>query len=236
MRSATSGQPSPPVGRPVNLAQHIITSPAASLTGAVGGINEIVASASNSNQIWKVHKLNIRSASHKPQPQCQLVYIYHVCNYGCQLVAFGMHSIYLQHPVLFQAGLQVVYRLVQNCVTLSQWFSHKTAAFYTEECTSPSHFHNFKVKEVVRTGYWRPMASLAMPFSKLVRMHTNQLEKIQLSFKIADLTNGCVHEDRESLFHPLLIWCLNRAWSVVLQPILHTSTEEACEDRLAGLW
>ena len=53
IRSATSGQPSPPVGRSVNQAQHIITSPAASLMGAVGGINEIVASVSNSNQIWK---------------------------------------------------------------------------------------------------------------------------------------------------------------------------------------
>jgi len=53
IRSATSGQPSPPVGRPVNLAQHISTSPAASLMGAVGGINEIAASARNSNQIWK---------------------------------------------------------------------------------------------------------------------------------------------------------------------------------------
>jgi len=50
MRSATSGQPSPPVGRPVNLAQHISTSPAASLMGTVGGINEIVASASNSKK------------------------------------------------------------------------------------------------------------------------------------------------------------------------------------------
>ena len=29
-------------------------------------------------------------------------------------------------------------RLVQNCVTLSQWFSHKRAAIYTEQCTSPS--------------------------------------------------------------------------------------------------
>ena len=31
-------------------------------------------------------------------------------------------------------------RLLQNCVTLSWWFSHKTAAFYTEQCTSPSLF------------------------------------------------------------------------------------------------
>jgi len=25
-------------------------------------------------------------------------------------------------------------------------------------------------------------------------------------------------------------------WSMILQPILHTSTEEACEDRFAVLW
>jgi len=30
-------------------------------------------------------------------------------------------------------------------LTLSQWFLHKTAAFYTEQCTSPSLLHNFEV-------------------------------------------------------------------------------------------
>ena len=34
--------------------------------------------------------------------------------------------------------------LVQNCMTLSQSFSHKTAAFYTEQCTSPLLSHNFE--------------------------------------------------------------------------------------------
>ena len=29
-------------------------------------------------------------------------------------------------------------RLAQNCMTLLWWFSHKTAAFYTEQCISPS--------------------------------------------------------------------------------------------------
>ena len=62
MRVATSGQPSPPPGRSVNLAQHICTSPAPSLIGAVGDINEIVASARNSNQIWKRYMV--------PQTQC----------------------------------------------------------------------------------------------------------------------------------------------------------------------
>jgi len=36
-------------------------------------------------------------------------------------------------------------RLVQNCMTLSRWFSHKITAFYTEQCTSPSLFLNFQV-------------------------------------------------------------------------------------------
>ena len=29
---------------------------------------------------------------------------------------------------------------------------------------------------------------------------------------------SCVHEDRESLCHPLLTWCSNRAWSTILHP------------------
>jgi len=35
--------------------------------------------------------------------------------------------------------------LVHNYVTLSQWFSHKTASIYIEQCTSLSLFHNFEV-------------------------------------------------------------------------------------------
>jgi len=35
--------------------------------------------------------------------------------------------------------------LVQICVTHSRWFSHKTAAFFSEQCTSPSLFSRFEV-------------------------------------------------------------------------------------------
>ena len=35
--------------------------------------------------------------------------------------------------------------LIQHCMTFSPWFSHKTAAFYTERYTSPSLFHIFEV-------------------------------------------------------------------------------------------
>ena len=57
--------------------------------------------------------------------------------------------------------LLLVLGLVQNCMTLSRWFSHKTAAFYAEQCTSPSLFHNlFKSHEVVQTDHWTTIGSL----------------------------------------------------------------------------
>ena len=47
LRVAMRGHPNPPMGRPVNWAQHICTSPASSFTGAIGAISETIASASN---------------------------------------------------------------------------------------------------------------------------------------------------------------------------------------------
>ena len=35
--------------------------------------------------------------------------------------------------------------LAQRSLNLSRWFLHETAAFYTEQCTSPSLFRNFQV-------------------------------------------------------------------------------------------
>ena len=35
--------------------------------------------------------------------------------------------------------------LAQYCVNLSRWFTHETAAFSTEQCTTRSPFHNFEV-------------------------------------------------------------------------------------------
>jgi len=54
-------------------------------------------------------------------------------------------------------------------------------------------------------------------------MLTNHLATKQSLFKIAELEIRLCDEDRESLWHPLLSQCLNRAWSITLQPILHTS-------------
>ena len=66
--------------------------------------------------------------------------------------------------------------LVQICVTLSRWFSHKTAAFFTEQCTSPSLFSRF---EVTRGDSNRPLKNYGFLcdaiFSSRVRMRTNHL-------------------------------------------------------------
>ena len=35
--------------------------------------------------------------------------------------------------------------LAQYCVNLSRWFTHETAAFCMEQCTTPSLFHSFEV-------------------------------------------------------------------------------------------
>ena len=43
--------------------------------------------------------------------------------------------------------------LVQKCTTLSQWLLYKTAAFYTEQCTSPSLFTTLKSHEAVQTSH-----------------------------------------------------------------------------------
>jgi len=53
---------------------------------------------------------------------------------------------------------------------------HKTTAFYTEQCTSSSLFHNFeKSQKVLETRHSRTMASFVIPFSSLVHIHTKNL-------------------------------------------------------------
>ena len=66
--------------------------------------------------------------------------------------------------------------LIQICVTLSRWFSHKTAAFFTEQCTSPSLFSGF---EVTRGDSNRSLKNYGFLYdaiySSRVRMRTNHL-------------------------------------------------------------
>ena len=41
--------------------------------------------------------------------------------------------------------------LAQYCVDFSRWFTHETAAFYTEQCTTPSLLHNIEVSQGARS-------------------------------------------------------------------------------------
>jgi len=47
--------------------------------------------------------------------------------------------------------------VAQYCMNLSRWFTHETAAFCREQCTTPSLFHNFEVSLV--TTHSKTMAS-----------------------------------------------------------------------------
>ena len=64
-----------------------------------------------------------------------------------------------------------------------------------------------KSHEVVQTGHWRTMASLATTFSKIVRMRTNHLAMKQLLFKIVELKiRLCAWRQGESLASINMCW------------------------------
>jgi len=42
--------------------------------------------------------------------------------------------------------------IAQYCVNLSWWFTHETASFFTEQCTTPLLFHNFEVSQGTRVA------------------------------------------------------------------------------------
>ena len=88
--------------------------------------------------------------------------------------------------------------LVQSCMTLSRWFSHKTATFFTEQCTSPSLFSRF---EVTRGNLKRSLKNYGFLydaiFSSCVRMHTNHLP-MKCNY-YARLLTWCVGEFEQSL-------------------------------------
>ena len=67
-------------------------------------------------------------------------------------------------------------RLVQMCVTLSQWFLHKTEAFFTEQCINSSLFSRFEVTRGDSNCSLKNYGFLYDAiFSSCVRMRTNRL-------------------------------------------------------------
>ena len=106
----------------------------------------------------------------------------------------------------------------------------QTAAFYTEQCTSPSLFQNF---EVSRGGLNQWLKNYGFIYNALfftcMHAHKSLGNEMYLLLKIADLKIQlmCMETGRAL---SSIVACLR-----ILQPILHTSTEKASEDRLAAL-
>ena len=63
--------------------------------------------------------------------------------------------------------------LAQYCVNLSRWFTHETAAFCTEQCTTPSLFHSFEVSRGTVTSSLKNYSFLGTPFSLFVLAHAH---------------------------------------------------------------
>jgi len=64
--------------------------------------------------------------------------------------------------------------LAQHCVNLSRWFTHETAAFYIEQCTTPSLFHNFEVSQGARSPSLKNYGfQFGTPFSLFVLTHAH---------------------------------------------------------------
>ena len=108
-------------------------------------------------------------------------------------------------------------------VTLSQWFSYKTAAFYTEQCTSPSLFHNFEVSQGSLNHSLNNYGFISDVILKICMHVHKSLSNETIIIQDCWIRNTVVCMKMESLWYLLLIQCLNRACSITLQPILHTS-------------
>jgi len=64
--------------------------------------------------------------------------------------------------------------LVQNCVTFTM-VSSKTAAFYSDQCTSPSLFHNFEVSWGASNWSLNNYSFICNAIFFIVHMRTNHL-------------------------------------------------------------
>ena len=117
--------------------------------------------------------------------------------------------------------------LLQIHMTLSQWFLHKAAAFSTEQCTSPSLSYRFEVSWGGLNHSLKNYGFLCNSIFFFTCMHAHK------SLSKVIITQDCWIRNTVSVQGVIEE---SLVWSMILQPIQHTSTEEACEGRLAALW
>ena len=103
-------------------------------------------------------------------------------------------------------------RQVENCVTFSQWFSHKTAAFHTEQCMTPSFFHK---SEVSQDAWSHPLRNYGFIFNTIFFICTHARTKHDY-FKMTELEVHSVYTVEPRLVvtllaqSPALIWSARR--------------------------
>ena len=72
----------------------------------------------------------------------------------------------------------------QYRINLSRWFTHETAAFYTEQCMTPLLFYNFEVSQGVRSHSLKHYGfQFGTPFSLFVLTHA-QLRSLSNDTKL----------------------------------------------------
>ena len=100
-----------------------------------------------------------------------------------------------------------------NCENLSWWFFHRAAAFYTEQCTSSSLFRNFD-------DSWGSLNHSPENYGFISNaifkncMHAHRLLSNENDYysRLLNWKYGCVHEERESLWHHC-VWREPGQWS-----------------------
>ena len=119
--------------------------------------------------------------------------------------------------------------IVQICVTLSQWFLHKTAAFPLSSV--PAHHFFYKIWSLMR---WFELLTeeVRLPLRRHFFLVVYTCAQITWPWNVI-ITQDCWIRNTVGVQRVLED---NLVWSMILQPILHTSTKEACEDGLVALW
>ena len=130
---------------------------------SVDSIGIVIAWTLN-NYIMIIQKKNL-SKSYKPLWQSTIIF---ECFHDLQHTQWHKKALQSTKPESCQ--ITKMFFFLISSVTLSWWLSHKTAAYYTEQCAH-CFFTTLKPHEAVQTGHWRTMASFASPFSSLACMH-----------------------------------------------------------------
>ena len=126
------------------------------------------------------------------------------------------------------SSLFFIFSFRQACSKL--WLFHdgfhiKLQHFALSSAPAYHFFITLKSHEAVQTDHWRTMASLTTPFCKTCTHAHKSLSNETIIIQNCWIRNTVVCIEMRRVFSIHCWLSVNRAWSMILQPILHTSTE-----------